>query len=138
VVLFDNAGVVGSSGDTPDTIQGMGEYTIAFVRALDLAQIGLLEFSIGGYVAQAFTPQQPRLVRRLTAWHGAARRCACARNNGVHSGSRQREHNRKGSMERVVALMKPPASDEAANVAHLLIRNFGKTKVRSWALFDLR
>jgi pimeloyl-ACP methyl ester carboxylesterase len=36
VVLFDNAGVAGSSGDTPDTIQGMGEYAIAFVRALDL------------------------------------------------------------------------------------------------------
>jgi hypothetical protein len=41
-------------------------------------------------------------------------------------------------MARVVALMKPPASDETANVAHLQIRNFGKTKARSWALFDLR
>jgi pimeloyl-ACP methyl ester carboxylesterase len=53
MVLFDNAGVAGSSGDTPDTIQGMGEYAIAFVGALDLAQIDLLGFSIGGYVAQA-------------------------------------------------------------------------------------
>jgi pimeloyl-ACP methyl ester carboxylesterase len=138
VVLFDNAGVAGSSGDTPDTSQGMGEYATAFVRALDLAQIDLLGFSIGGYVAQAFTLQQPRLVRRLIL-HRAARRCAYARNNGVLSGSRQREpQSRKGSMARVVAPMKPPVSDETANVAHLQIRNFGTTKARSWALFDLR
>jgi hypothetical protein len=61
------------------------------------------------------------------------------RNNGVLSGSRQREpQSRKGSTARVVVLMKPPASDETANVAHLQIRNFGTTKARSWALFDLR
>jgi hypothetical protein len=40
-------------------------------------------------------------------------------------------------MARVVALMKPPASDETANVAHLQM-NFGKKKAPSWALFDLR
>jgi hypothetical protein len=69
----------------------------------------------------------------------AARRCAYARNNGVRSGSRQHEpQSTKGSMARVLALMKPPASDETANVAHLQIRNFGTTKARSWALFDLR
>ena len=65
VILFDNAGVAGSSGDTPETIQAMGDDAIAFVRALGLAQIDLLGFSIGGYVAQAFTLQQPNLVRRL-------------------------------------------------------------------------
>jgi hypothetical protein len=36
-------------------------------------------------------------------------------------------------MARVVAPMKPPASDETANVAHLQIRNFGKRKARSWS-----
>jgi hypothetical protein len=62
-----------------------------------------------------------------------------ATRNGVLSGSRQREpQSRKGSTARVVALMKSPASDETANVAHLQIRNFGTTKARSWALFDLR
>ena len=55
----------GSSGDTPETIQAMGDDAIAFVRALGLAQIDLLGFSIGGYVAQAFTLQEPNLVRRL-------------------------------------------------------------------------
>jgi pimeloyl-ACP methyl ester carboxylesterase len=43
----------------------MGDDAIAFVRALGLAQIDLLGFSIGGYVAQAFTLQEPNLVRRL-------------------------------------------------------------------------
>ena len=55
----------GSSGDTPETIQAMGDDAIAFVGALGLAQIDLLGFSIGGYVAQAFTLQEPNLVRRL-------------------------------------------------------------------------
>ncbi len=65
VILFDNAGVSGSSGDTPETIQAMGDDAVAFVRALSLAQIDLLGFSIGGYVAQAFTLKEPNLVRRL-------------------------------------------------------------------------
>jgi pimeloyl-ACP methyl ester carboxylesterase len=65
VILFDNAGVAASSGDTPETIEAMAEDAIAFVRALSLTQIDLLGFSIGGYVAQAFTFQEPGLVRRL-------------------------------------------------------------------------
>ena len=51
VILFDNAGVAASSGDTPETIEAMAEDAIAFVRALSLTQIDLLGFSIGGYVA---------------------------------------------------------------------------------------
>ena len=43
----------------------MGDDAIAFVRAFGLAQIDLLGFSIGGYVAQAFSLQEPNLVRRL-------------------------------------------------------------------------
>ena len=65
VILFDNAGVAGSSGETPETIDAMGDYAVAFVHALGLAQVDLLGFSIGGYVAQAFTLQEPELVRRL-------------------------------------------------------------------------
>ena len=73
VILFDNAGVAGSSGDTPETIQAMGDDAIAFVRALGLAQIDLLGFSIGGYVAQAFTLQEPIRSPPNAAWHRAAR-----------------------------------------------------------------
>jgi pimeloyl-ACP methyl ester carboxylesterase len=65
VILFDNAGVAGSSGETPDTVEAMAAYAADFVEALGLAEVDLLGFSLGGYVAQAFILQKPRLVRRL-------------------------------------------------------------------------
>jgi pimeloyl-ACP methyl ester carboxylesterase len=65
VLLFDNAGVAGSSGVTPDTIDAMARHAVSFVRAFGLSQIDLLGFSIGGYVAQALTLGYPALVRRL-------------------------------------------------------------------------
>ncbi len=65
VILFDNAGVPSSNGETPDTIDAMGEYGADFVGALGLAQVDILGFSIGGYVAQAFTLRHPKLLRRL-------------------------------------------------------------------------
>jgi pimeloyl-ACP methyl ester carboxylesterase len=58
VVLFDNAGVAGSSGDTL-TYPRHGRVRHCFRPCARLAQIDLLGFSIGGYVAQAFTIQQP-------------------------------------------------------------------------------
>src|ERR1700683_3263234 len=51
VILFDNAGVASSSGETPDTIDAMAEHAADFVGALGLSQIDLLGFSIGGYIA---------------------------------------------------------------------------------------
>ena len=65
VILFDNAGVAGSSGKTPDTIAAMADHAAHFVGALGLAEVDLLGFSIGGYVAQALTLRHPRLIRRL-------------------------------------------------------------------------
>src|ERR1700676_4103502 len=65
VVLFDNAGVASSSGETPDTIDAMAEHAADFVAALGLSQIDLLGFSIGGYIAQTLTVRYPELIRRL-------------------------------------------------------------------------
>jgi pimeloyl-ACP methyl ester carboxylesterase len=65
VILFDNAGVASSSGETPDTIDAMAEHATDFVGALGLSQIDLLGFSIGGYIAQALTVRHPELIRRL-------------------------------------------------------------------------
>ena len=65
VVLFDNAGVAGSSGKTPNTIEAMAKHAADFIEALGLAEVDLLGFSIGGYVAQALTLQHPQLIRRL-------------------------------------------------------------------------
>ena len=52
VVTFDNAGVGGSTGTTPDTIGQMARDAIAFLAAMDFGQVDLLGFSIGSFVAQ--------------------------------------------------------------------------------------
>jgi pimeloyl-ACP methyl ester carboxylesterase len=65
VILFDNAGVAGSSGQTPDTIDALGDDAAAFITALGLPQADVLGFSIGGAIAQALTLRHPGLVRRL-------------------------------------------------------------------------
>jgi pimeloyl-ACP methyl ester carboxylesterase len=65
VILFDNAGVASSSGETPDTIDAMAEHAAGFAGALRLSQVDLLGFSIGGYVAQTLAIGYPGLIRRL-------------------------------------------------------------------------
>jgi hypothetical protein len=45
VILFNNAGVASSSGETPNTIDAMGDHLGAFVNALGLPQIDVLGFS---------------------------------------------------------------------------------------------
>src|SRR6202163_3724996 len=65
VILFDNAGVAASTGETPDTIDAMADHGADFIGALGLAQIDLLGFSIGGYIAQTLALRRPELIRRL-------------------------------------------------------------------------
>jgi len=65
VILFDNAGISSSSGQTPTSFQQMGANTVAFIKALGLTEVDVLGFSIGGMVAQEITAQAPDLVRRL-------------------------------------------------------------------------
>lgn len=65
VILFDNAGVAGSTGETPDTIEAMSDGASAFMTALDLDKIDVLGFSIGGCVAQALAMRHPEHMRRL-------------------------------------------------------------------------
>src|ERR1700685_2365860 len=78
VVTFDNAGVGGSSGTTPDTIGQMARDAIAFLAAMEVDQADLLGFSIGSFVAQEIALTRPALVRRLvlasSAPQGAAAR----------------------------------------------------------------
>jgi pimeloyl-ACP methyl ester carboxylesterase len=65
VITFDNAGVGGSTGTTPDTVEQMARDAIAFLAAMDLGQVDLLGFSIGSFVAQEITLRRPAIVRRL-------------------------------------------------------------------------
>ncbi len=65
VILFNNAGVASSSGETPSSFAGMGANAITFVRALGLDTVDVLGFSIGGMIAQEIALQGVDLVRRL-------------------------------------------------------------------------
>ena len=65
VVTFDNTGVGGSSGQTPDTVRQMARDAIAFITALGLDQADVLGFSIGSFVAQEIALIRPAIVRRL-------------------------------------------------------------------------
>src|ERR1700693_2216197 len=65
VVTFDNTGVGGSSGQTPDTVEQMARDAIAFITALGLAQADIMGFSIGSFIAQEIALIRPAIVRRL-------------------------------------------------------------------------
>src|SRR5215831_13048158 len=65
VITFDNAGVGGSAGTTPDTIGQMARDAIAFLTALGVSHADLLGFSIGSFVAQQIALTRPDLVRKL-------------------------------------------------------------------------
>ena len=80
VIAFDNAGVGGSTGTTPDTIGQMASDGVAFIRALDIRQADILGFSIGSFVAQQIALTRPGLVRRLIPASAAPQGAA-----GMHS-----------------------------------------------------
>lgn len=65
VILFDQAGVGGSSGIVPKTFQGWADDLIAFIDALKLQKIDLFGFSLGGVAVQAVALKRPDLVRKL-------------------------------------------------------------------------
>ncbi|NTZ09244.1 alpha/beta fold hydrolase [Burkholderia metallica] len=65
VILFNNAGVASSSGETPTSFQEMGANAIAFIRALGLTQVDVLGISIGGFIAQEIALQGGDLVRKI-------------------------------------------------------------------------
>jgi pimeloyl-ACP methyl ester carboxylesterase len=65
VILFDNAGVAASGGETTNTVMEMTPHCVAFCRALGLEAINIVGFSLGGMIAQQLALDQPDLVRRL-------------------------------------------------------------------------
>jgi pimeloyl-ACP methyl ester carboxylesterase len=65
VIVFDNRGVGGSGGRTPDNVADMAMDAIAFIDALGLAKVDLFGFSLGGFIAQIIAQERPDLVRRI-------------------------------------------------------------------------
>lgn len=65
VILFNNAGISSSSGETPASIYEMARYAEAFVDALGIGKIDVLGLSLGGLVAQQIAIDRPGQVNKL-------------------------------------------------------------------------
>jgi pimeloyl-ACP methyl ester carboxylesterase len=65
VILFDYAGVAGSTGATPETVAAMTTDCVDFCRALDLNRFDVIGFSLGGMIAQQLAAEHPDKVRRM-------------------------------------------------------------------------
>src|SRR5580700_5076048 len=65
VILFDNAGVGASGGETPHTVAEMTPHCVVFCRELGLKRITVVGFSLGGMIAQQLALDHPDLVQRL-------------------------------------------------------------------------
>jgi pimeloyl-ACP methyl ester carboxylesterase len=65
LILIDNSGVGKSSGTVPGTYAEWAWNVIAVVKALNIPQIDLLGFSMGGFVAQMTALNAPTVVRKL-------------------------------------------------------------------------
>jgi pimeloyl-ACP methyl ester carboxylesterase len=65
VVLFNNAGIAGSSGEVPTTFAEMANSAGVFIDALGLAKVDVLGFSIGSMIAQNVALKRPDLLRKL-------------------------------------------------------------------------
>ena len=65
VVLFDNAGVGSSTGETPSNVSAMTRDFVKFCRALDLKKFNVMGFSLGGMIAQELAFEYPDMVGRI-------------------------------------------------------------------------
>jgi pimeloyl-ACP methyl ester carboxylesterase len=65
LILFDNAGVGASEGQTPATVVEMTGHCFAFCRGLGLKAVNIVGFSLGGMIAQQMVLEHPKLVKRL-------------------------------------------------------------------------
>ena len=65
VILFDNAGVGSSTGETPSTVAAMTTDCVDFCRALDLKSFDVVGFSLGGMIAQQLAFEYPDMIRRM-------------------------------------------------------------------------
>jgi pimeloyl-ACP methyl ester carboxylesterase len=64
VVVFENAGIGASEGQTPDSVATMARYAEGFLDALQLTGVDALGFSLGGAVVQQVLADRPELIRK--------------------------------------------------------------------------
>ena len=75
VILFDNAGISDEPGEVPTSVEEMAANAAAFIKALGLAKVDVLGFSLGGLVAQALAHRRTETGSTLgPGRHRSARR----------------------------------------------------------------
>ena len=131
VVTFDNAGVGGSTGTTPDTIEQMARDAIAFLAAMEISQADLLGFSIGSFVAQ-----QIALIRPASSggssWPPQRRRAR----PGMHGWAPEvigAVGTPKTSPEGYLDVFFSPSADSRQAGQHALQRMYARTENRDTA-----
>ena len=65
VILFDSAGVGGSSGTVSTTVAGMAAHALNFLDGLCVSSCDVLGFSLGGMVAQQMALDRPSSIHRM-------------------------------------------------------------------------
>jgi len=65
IILFDNAGIGLSSGDSADSIAGMAKSAAEFIVKAGHDTVDVFGWSMGGAVAQQLALDRPDLVRRV-------------------------------------------------------------------------
>ena len=65
VFLFDNTGIGKTSGEIPTNFAGWANNLVLLLDALQIKQVDLLGFSLGGSAAQMVALNAPQLVRKL-------------------------------------------------------------------------
>jgi pimeloyl-ACP methyl ester carboxylesterase len=65
VILLNNAGVGGSTGETPPAVAAMTKSCVDFCRAVDLNRLDVVGFSLGGMIAQQLAFEYPDMIRRM-------------------------------------------------------------------------
>jgi pimeloyl-ACP methyl ester carboxylesterase len=65
VILFDGRGVAASSRTPRTRAEDMADDIASVIRALDIPQVDLIGFSIGGFQAQEVVLRHPELVRKV-------------------------------------------------------------------------
>jgi pimeloyl-ACP methyl ester carboxylesterase len=65
VILFNNAGVASSGGETPGTVSEMTRHAVAFCDVLGLKEFNVVGFSLGGMIAQQLALDHPKRVERI-------------------------------------------------------------------------
>ena len=131
VVTFDNAGVGGSTGTTPDSIEQMARDAIAFLVAMEFNQVDLLGFSIGSFVAQQIALVRPDIIRRLVLASSAPQ--GAAGMNGWAPEVIGAVGTREGSPQGYLSVFFAPSASSKQAGQEALRRMFARTEDRDQA-----